>query len=91
MKKQNELEEQKTEQSGNVKEATIYINPRTDFGFKRLFMEGLKAEVRLLDRPSQDIFPRFVRRSNTLGGQAHRTSRRHRERETGRTRHPCLH
>ena len=49
MKKQNELEEQKTEQSGNVKEATIYINPRTDFGFKRLFMEGLKAEVRLLD------------------------------------------
>lgn len=49
MEKQNELEEQKTEQSGNVKEATIYINPKTDFGFKRLFMEGLKAKIRLLD------------------------------------------
>ena len=49
MEKQNELEEQKTEQSGNVKESTIYINPKTDFGFKRLFMEGLKAKIRLLD------------------------------------------
>ena len=49
MEKQNEVEEQKTEQSGNVKEATIYINPKTDFGFKRLFMEGLKAKIRLLD------------------------------------------
>ena len=49
MKKQNEEKEKKTEQSGNGKETAIYINPRTDFGFKRLFMEGLKAEVRLLD------------------------------------------
>ena len=46
MKKQKE---QKTEQSVNGKQTTVYINPRTDFGFKRLFMEGLKAEVRLLD------------------------------------------
>ena len=29
--------------------ATVYINPKTDFGFKRLFMEGLKAQIRLLD------------------------------------------
>lgn len=64
MKKQNELEEQKTEQSGNVKEATIYINPRTDFGFKRLFMEGLKAEVRLLDL-LKTFFP------DSLGGATH--------------------
>ncbi len=61
MKKQ---QEQKTGQSGNGKEATIYINPRTDFGFKRLFMEGLKAEVRLLDL-LKTFFP------DTLGGASH--------------------
>ena len=60
MKKQNELEEQKTEQSGNVKEATIYINPKTDFGFKRLFMEGLKAQLRLLDL-LKTFFPEQLR------------------------------
>jgi predicted transposase/invertase (TIGR01784 family) len=49
MKKQKEQKDQKTEQFENGKETTVYINPRTDFGFKRLFMEGLKAEVRLLD------------------------------------------
>ena len=49
MKKQNGKKEPKNEQSRNVNETTVYINPRTDFGFKRLFMEGLKAEVRLLD------------------------------------------
>ena len=27
----------------------IYINPKTDFGFKRLFMEGVHAKIRLLD------------------------------------------
>ena len=27
----------------------VYINPKTDFGFKRLFMEGLRSQVRLLD------------------------------------------
>ena len=61
MKKQ---QEQKTGQSGNGKEATIYINPRTDFGFKRLFLEGLKAEVRLLDL-LKTFFP------DTLGGASH--------------------
>ncbi len=61
MKKQNEKKELKTEQSENGKETTIYINPRTDFGFKRLFMEGLKAEVRLLDL-LKTFFP------DTLGG-----------------------
>ena len=30
-------------------EKIVYINPKTDFGFKRLFMEGLKAKARLLD------------------------------------------
>jgi predicted transposase/invertase (TIGR01784 family) len=30
-------------------ETPIYINPKTDFGFKRLFLEGLRAQVRLLD------------------------------------------
>ena len=61
MKKQ---QEQKTGQSGNGKEATIYINPRTDFGFKRLFLEGLKAEVRLLDL-LKTFFP------DILGGASH--------------------
>ena len=64
MKKQNELKELETEQSGNGKETAIYINPRTDFGFKRLFMEGLKAEVRLLDL-LKTFFP------DTLGGASH--------------------
>ena len=61
MKKQKE---QKTEQSGNGKGTTIYINPRTDFGFKRLFMEGLKAKVRLLDL-LKTFFP------EPLGGASH--------------------
>ena len=64
MKKQNEQKEQKTEQSGDRKETTVYINPRTDFGFKRLFMEGLKAEVRLLDL-LKTFFP------DSLGGASH--------------------
>jgi len=64
MKKQNELKELETEQSENGKETTIYINPRTDFGFKRLFMEGLKAEVRLLDL-LKTFFP------DSLGGATH--------------------
>ena len=29
--------------------APVYINPKTDFGFKRLFLEGLRSQVRLLD------------------------------------------
>ena len=64
MKKQKEEKEKKTEQSGNGKETTIYINPRTDFGFKRLFMEGLKAEVRLFDL-LKTFFP------DSLGGATH--------------------
>ena len=41
------MKKQKTKQPES--KATVYINPKTDFGFKRLFMEGLKAQIRLLD------------------------------------------
>ena len=43
------MEKQKQELTENGTANTIYINPKTDFGFKRLFMEGLKAKIRLLD------------------------------------------
>lgn len=37
------------EQPGGKIKDTVYINPKTDFGFKKLFMEGLRAQLRLLD------------------------------------------
>ena len=43
------MESKKTKQSGSKIEDTVYINPKTDFGFKKLFMEGLRAQLRLLD------------------------------------------
>lgn len=43
------MESKKTKQPGGKIEDTVYINPKTDFGFKKLFMEGLRAQLRLLD------------------------------------------
>ena len=43
------MESKKTKQPGGKIEDTIYINPKTDFGFKKLFMEGMRAQLRLLD------------------------------------------
>ncbi len=43
------MESKKTKQLGGKIEDTVYINPKTDFGFKKLFMEGLRAQLRLLD------------------------------------------
>lgn len=43
------MESKKMEQPGGKIEDTVYINPKTDFGFKKLFMEGLRAQLRLLD------------------------------------------
>lgn len=75
MKKQKETKGLKTERSGNGQETTVYINPRTDFGFKRLFMEGLKAEVLLLDllktffpEPLEGASHLVVRPTELLGG-----------------------
>ena len=48
MKKQKEQKNQKTEQSGNGKETVVYINPKTDFGFKKIFSTGRHAQKRLL-------------------------------------------
>jgi len=48
MKKQKEQKNQKTEQSGNRKETAVYINPKTDFGFKKIFSTGRHAQKRLL-------------------------------------------
>ena len=51
----------KPDQNENV----IYINPKTDFGFKRLFMEGLCAKVRLLDL-LKTFFPDPLRNANRI-------------------------
>ena len=44
----SETMEKKTNQRNTQPESEtpIYINPKTDFGFKRLFMEGLKVNRR---------------------------------------------
>lgn len=54
----NETQKKKSE---NV----IYINPKTDFGFKRLFMEGVRAKVRLLDL-LKTFFPDPLRNANRI-------------------------
>ena len=46
-------------------ENPIYINPKTDFGFKRLFMEGVRAKARLLDL-LKTFFPDPLRNANRL-------------------------
>ena len=58
------MKSQKEKQPENETENTIYINPKTDFGFKRLFMEGLRAQLRLLDL-LKTFFP------GTLGNANH--------------------
>ena len=46
-------------------ENVIYINPKTDFGFKRLFMEGVRAKIRLLDL-LKTFFPIPLRHVNRI-------------------------
>ena len=46
-------------------ENVIYINPKTDFGFKRLFMEGVRAKIRLLDL-LKTFFPDPLRHINRI-------------------------
>ena len=46
-------------------ETPIYINPKTDFGFKRLFMEGFRAKARLLDL-LKTFFPDPLRNANRI-------------------------
>ena len=43
------MKSKKIKQLENKIKTTTYINPKTDFGFKRLFMEGLRSQIRLLD------------------------------------------
>ena len=44
------MEKKKNQRNTQPESKTpIYINPKTDFGFKRLFMEGVRAKIRLLD------------------------------------------
>ena len=55
-----------SEQSNQTQnESVIYINPKTDFGFKRLFMEGVRAKIRLLDL-LKTFFPKPLRHVNRI-------------------------
>ena len=56
-----ESERPKPDQNENV----IDINPKTDFGFKRLFMEGIRAKVSLLDL-LKTFFPDPLRNANRV-------------------------
>ena len=55
-----------SEQSNQTQnKSVIYINPKTDFGFKRLFMEGVRAKIRLLDL-LKTFFPKPLRHVNRI-------------------------